>query len=98
MIEGHRVYPVKIVDDSYPLDSNCVALSQVSAEYVQQLDCCQSEKDHPDECQILKITTDDGGGGKFLRIKTGEAGWSFSHPDDLVDILNDFIKRLKCES
>lgn len=89
---------IKVVDDIFPSDDNCVALSKVTAEYIQSLDCCQSEKDHPDGCQILTVTTDDGGGGKFIRIKTGEAGWSFSRTEDLVDILTDFIKRLQCES
>ena len=97
-LQGYRVRPRKIVDDIFPLDDDTIAISQLSAEYVQQLDCSQSEDDHPDGCQILTITTEDGGGGKFYRIKTGEAGWSFSHTDDIVDVLTDFIKRLQCES
>lgn len=87
----------KIVDDLYPsLDE--VALSKVSAEYTQNLDCCQSEREYPDSCQILTIETDDGGGGKFFRIKTGNAGWSFDNVDAFVKILNDFKQRIKCES
>ena len=89
---------IKVIDDMFPLDDDCVALSKITAEYTQSLDCCQSENDHPDGCQILTVTTDDGGEGKFIRIKTGEAGWSFSHNDDIADILTDFIKRLQCES
>lgn len=89
---------IVIVDDAFPSDENEVALSEVSAEYVQNLDCCQSEKDYPDGCQILTIQTDDGGGGKFFRIKTGEAGWAFDSVDNFVKILNDFKQRIKCES
>lgn len=96
--QGYQVSPMKIVDAVLPSDTDTIAISQLSAEYIQQLDCCQLENDHPDGCQILTITTEDGGGGKFYRIKTGEAGWSFSHTDDLVDVLTDFIKRLKYES
>lgn len=91
-------YKVKVVDDAFPLDEDCVALSKLTAEYVQPLDNCQSEDEHPDGCQTLTVTTDDGGGGKFIRIKTGEAGWSISNVEELVGILNDFIKRLQCES
>ena len=97
-LQGYRVHPIKIIDDAFPLDEDCVALSKLTAEYVQPLDNCQSEDEHPDGCQTLTVTTDDGGGGKFIRIKTGEAGWSFSHNDDIADILTDFIKRLQCES
>lgn len=91
-------YKVKVVDDIFPPDNVSVALSEMKVEYTQSLDCCQPEKDHPDCCQILTITTDDDGGGKFIRIKTGEAGWSISNVEELVGILNDFIKRLQCES
>lgn len=88
-----------IVDDSFPPEnSECIALSKMTIEYVQDLDCCQSEHEYPDCCQTLTVTTDDGGGGKFLRIYTGSAGWSISNIDELVDLLNDFKRRLKCES
>lgn len=88
-----------IVDDNFPPEnSECIALSKMTIEYVQDLDCCQSEHEYPDCCQTLTVTTDDGGGGKFLRIYTGSAGWSISNIDELVDLLNDFKRRLKCES
>lgn len=88
-----------IVDDNFPPEgSECIALSKMTIEYVQDLDCCQSEHEYPDCCQTLTITTDDGGGGKFLRICTGSAGWSINNIDELVDLLNDFKQRLKCES
>lgn len=97
-LQGYRVHPIKIIDDAFPLDEDCVALSKLTAKYVQPLDNCQSEDEHPDGCQTLTVTTDDDGGGKFIRIKTGEAGWSISNVEELVGILNDFIKRLQCES
>ena len=88
-----------IVDDNFPPEnSECIALSKMTIEYVQDLDCCQSEHEYPDCCQTLTVTTDDGGGGKFLRIYTGSAGWSISNIDELIDLLNDFKRRLKCES
>ena len=88
-----------IVDDNFPPeDSECIALSKMTIEYVQDLDCCQSEHEYTDCCQTLTITTDAGGGGKFLSICTGSAGWSISNINELVDLLNDFKQRLKCES
>lgn len=92
------MHGVKVIDDIFPSDDFCVALSKVTVEYTQSLDCCQSENNHPDGCQVLTVTTDDGGGGKFIRINTGEAGWSFSNVEEIVGILTDFIKRLQCES
>ncbi len=88
---------MEIVNDMFPPDSGSVALSKMTIEYVQDLDCCQSEKDYPEDCQILTVTTDDGGGGKFLRIKTNEAGWSINNIDEFVSILTDFKNRLECE-
>lgn len=88
---------MKIVDDWIGRDG-FVALTKLTVEYVQELDCCQSEKEHSDGYQVLTVTTDDGGGGKFLRINTGEAGWSINDINELVDLLSDFKQRLKCES
>lgn len=91
---------IVIIDSCYPSDdAKEVALSRVSAEYVQDLDCCQATSDYSDAIwQTLTIETDDGGGGKFFRIKTGEAGWAFDKVEDFVKILNDFKQRIKCES
>lgn len=92
-------HEIVIVDDIFPSDDGYeVALSEMSAKYVQNLDCCQSDTDYPNDCQILTIETDNGGGGKFFRLRTGEAGWSFDEVEDFVTILNDFKQRIKCES
>ena len=86
---------MKIVDEQFPND-NEVGIYQVKIEYTQTLDCCQHESEHPDCGQFLKLETDDGGGGKFIRFFTGEAGWSID-PDnlnDLIEIFNDFKRRI----
>lgn len=88
---------MKIIDSCFPHNGDEIALSQLSIEYTQDLDTCQSESEFPDGCQILTITTDDGGGGKFIRLKTGDSGWSFDNIETLVELLNDFKQRLKCE-
>lgn len=87
----------KFVDASYPDCSDDIAVAKISVEYVQELDCCQSSQEYPDDCQIITFTSDDGGGGKFIRFKTGEAGWSIDDIDELITLVNDFKQRLKCE-
>ena len=86
---------MKIVNDSVPIDEGtAVALSKMTIEYTADLDCCQSEKEYPEGVQTLTVETDDGGGGKFLRIHTGKAGWSINNTTELIDVLNDFNSRL----
>ena len=54
---------MKLADNEFPNLLNEISVSKVTIEYVQDLDCCQSEKDYPEGVQILTVTTDDGGGG-----------------------------------
>lgn len=90
---------MKIVDELFPAEgTQDVALSKVTIEYIQDLDCCQFAKDYPEEIQKLTITTDDGGGGKFMRIITDASGWSVDSIEDFIKILSDFKQRIKCES
>jgi hypothetical protein len=76
-----------------------VELEKMTCEYVQEVDCCQDESDfRPDGgIQKLILETDDGGGGKFIRIHTGEAGWSINEPEELLEVLNNFKSRLSLE-
>ena len=89
---------IKLVNTEFPEAANEVSISKVTVEYTQDLDCCQSERDYPEGFQKLTITTDDGGGGKFIRFNTGEAGWSIDNIEDVVKILSDFKQRITCES
>lgn len=84
---------MKIVDDPFTEHEGEVGIYQVKIEYTQPLDCCQSE--HYDCTQRLICETADGGGGKFLRFYTGEAGWSldFDNLNELIELLNDFKRR-----
>ncbi len=90
---------MKLADNEFPNLLNEVSVSKVTIEYVQDLDCCQSEKDYPEGVQILTVTTDDGGGGKFIRFNTGESGWSvdMDNIEDVIKILTDFKQRSTCE-
>lgn len=89
---------MKLVTTEFPNTADEVSVSKVTVKYVQDLDCCQSEEDYPEGIQILTITTDDGGGGKFIRLKTGESGWSLDSIEDIIKILSDFKQRTTCES
>lgn len=84
---------MKIVDDYYNKNSGDIVLESVKVTYTADLDCCQSESNYPDGMQILTFETDDGGGGKFIRMHTGEAGWSICDVSELINIVNDFKKR-----
>lgn len=88
---------MKIVDNILPGEGE-VNLDKITIEYTQPLDCCQSEDEYSDPCQILTLSTYNGGGGKFIRINTNEAGWSINDIDEMVDILSDFKQRYMCES
>lgn len=79
---------IKIVTDDYKFNDNTVFLDEVSCTYIQEPDCTE---DRDGESQVLKLTTRDGGGGKFIHIET--TGWSISDIDDLEVIFNDFKKR-----
>lgn len=70
-----------------------VTVSNVIVEYQQEGDCMES-----DAFQALTLETCDGGGGPFIRIKTGGDGlspyWSINNADELVKIINDFQERV----
>lgn len=87
---------MRVIDKPFPNSDDSVALSKITIEYIQDLDCCQSKTDYSEDYQCLTVTTDDGGGGKFLRIHTGNSGWSISDIDELITLLTDFKDRLKC--
>lgn len=78
---------IKIITDGY-YESEKVFLDEVACTYVQEPD---NTEDREGEPQIMKLSTRDGGGGKYIHIKTN--GWSISDVDDLEVIINDFKKR-----
>ena len=67
-----------------------VLLDKISCTYSQEPDCVSDIDDY----QEITIETRDGGGGKFYNIKTNEYGWSIINVEDLVFIIEDFIKRV----
>lgn len=80
---------LKIITDGYP-ETNEVLLEEITCTYMQEPDCTEDRDGDP---QTLTLSTRDGGGGKFVHIKT--SGWSIDQDSsDLMDIINDFKKRI----
>lgn len=80
---------LKIITEGYP-ETNEVLLDEVTCKYIQEPDCTEDRDGDPQE---LTLSTRDGGGGKFVHIKT--EGWSIDQDsNDLMDIINDFKKRI----
>ena len=84
----------KIITDGWPED-NQVLLDEITCKYIQSPDCTE-DKDEP---QSITLSSRDGGGGKFIHIKTN--GWSISGDnleEDLIPLINDFKHRMNDES
>lgn len=68
-----------------------VLLDEITCKYIQEADCTE-DKDEPQE---IIISSRDGGGGKFINIKT--ESWSINGTnleDDLIPLIEDFKKRM----
>lgn len=72
----------------FPDDDNKLTLSSVSAEYIQDADDSSSNAD----IQSLQINTEDAGAGVYFVIKTER--WAFDSIQELIDVLQDFQKKL----
>ena len=86
---------MKIITDynEFDWDGEDILLEEASIKYIQSPDCTESRDDDPHE---LIITTRDGGGGKFLNLKTDN--WSISGIKDLELVIDDFNKRIGNET
>jgi len=76
-----------IITKDWP-DDNQVLLDSIICKYVQNADCTENRDD---DVQELVLSTRDGGGGKFINIKTDS--WSIDSPESFLAILNDFKNR-----
>ena len=83
---------VKIITDGFPEDgSDEVLLDEITCKYIQSADCTENQ----DECQELILSSRDGGGGKFINIKT--ESWSITgenFEEDIIPVLKDFKHRM----
>ena len=80
----------EIITKGWP-DDNQVLLDSITCNYIQNLDNTESRGNDDDDCQELILSTRDGGGGKYINIKTNS--WSINSPEDFLTVLNDFKNR-----
>jgi len=78
----------KIITEGFPEDEE-ILLDEITMTYYQNPDCTE---DRDGDGQTIKLSTRDGGGGKFIHIKTD--GWSISDEKDLDILINDFKNRV----
>ena len=85
-----------VIIEDWPEDGkDQILLEEISCKYYQNPDCTEDREADPQE---LILSTRDGGGGKFLHIKTGSNGWSVTNGEEFLKIIEDFSKRLGNES
>lgn len=87
---------VKVITDGWPHEGDQILLEEISCTYVQEPDCTESRDDDP---QSITLSSRDGGGGKFIHIKTN--GWSIcgdNLEEDLIPLIEDFKHRMNDES
>ena len=76
---------IELITEGFP-DDNQVLVDEIKVKYLQGPDNCSGEEDY----QELILQTKDGGGGKYINLKTNEHGWSISDKDDLIPIFKHF--------
>ena len=84
---------MKISTSEWPKNGeDGVFLEEISCTYIQEPDCTEDRDGDP---QSITLSSRDGGGGKFIHIKTD--GWSIcgdNLEDDLIPLINDFKHRM----
>ena len=79
-----------IITSGWP-EENQILLDEITCKYIQEADCTEDR----DEPQQIILSSRDGGGGKFINIKT--ESWSINGDnlgDDLISLLKDFKHRM----
>lgn len=83
---------MEIITDGWPdPGKDQVLLDEITCKYVQDADCTENQ----DESQEIILSSRDGGGGKFINIKT--ESWSITGDNfekEIIPLLNDFKKRM----
>ena len=78
----------EIITEGYPVDDQ-IMLDEISCTYLQEPDCTESSDG---AAQTITLSSRDGGGGKFINIKTDN--WSIEPSEGLDLILKDFKHRM----
>lgn len=79
---------MEFIIDGIPKDRQ-VLIDTISITYNQENDCTEVDEG----VQVLTLETRDGGGGKFIHLKS--EGWSFDSIEELIAIIEDFKSRIK---
>lgn len=83
----------------YGFKEEGVYVDNISIKYCQGPDSCQDQ----DECQYIELSTEDAGGGPFIRMSIPNDGmlredkkgfWSVSDISDLFEIFDDFMAKV----
>lgn len=85
---------INIITKGWPKE-NQILLDEIKCTYIQEADCTE-DRDTPQE---IVLSSRDGGGGKFINIKT--ESWSINGDnleDDLIPLIEDFKHRMNDES
>ena len=73
---------MEIITDGWPKEGKeQVLLDEITCKYIQEADCTE-DKDIPQE---ITLSSRDGGGGKFINIKT--ESWSITGDDFEKEII-----------
>lgn len=78
---------MKIITDGFP-EGEEVLLDEITMTYYQNPDCTE---DRDGDGQTIALSTRDGGGGKFIHLKTD--GWSISDEKEIDELIKDFKER-----
>lgn len=77
---------VKLINEGYS-NTNEILIDTITVKYFQENDCTEDRGDNS-KGQTLIIESRDGGGGKFLHLKT--EGWSIDNETELIPIIKHF--------
>lgn len=86
---------VEIITEGWP-EGEQILLDEITCTYIQEVDCTEERDGEP---QSITLSSRDGGGGKFIHIKTN--GWSINGDnleEDLIPLIKDFKHRMDDES
>ena len=83
---------MEVITDGWPdPGKEQVLLDEITCKYIQEADCTENQ----DEPQEIILSSRDGGGGKFINIKT--ESWSITGGDfekEIIPLLKDFKHRM----
>ena len=83
---------MEIITKGWPEESkDQVLLEEITCAYVQNADCTENS----DDVQEIKISSRDGGGGKFINFST--KSWSITgdnFEEELIPLFEDFKTRM----